>query len=78
MAEPKKRMTSTRSGNRQSKDALCEKTLVVCTNCKHKTIPHRVCFNCGFYKGKKVIDIKSDIIKKKKVDEQLKEDKDNE
>ncbi len=74
MAEPKKRMTSTRSGNRQSKDALGEKTLINCTNCKSKILPHKVCANCGFYKGKKIIDIKSDIVKKKKVEEQLKEE----
>ncbi len=74
MAEPKKRLTASRSGNRQSKDALKATTLISCTNCKQKITPHRVCSNCGFYKGKKIIDMKSDIVKKKKVDEQIKEE----
>ncbi len=74
MAEPKKRMTASRSGNRQSKDALKASTLVTCSNCKQKIAPHKVCSNCGFYKGEKIIEMKSDIIKKKKVEEQIKEE----
>lgn len=73
MAEPKKRMTSTRSGNRQSKDALKAKSLNICSNCKAKILPHRVCPNCGFYKGEKILKLKDEVKKTKKVDEQLAE-----
>lgn len=74
MAEPKKRLTSTRSGNRQSHDALKETTFVVCANCKSKILPHRVCKECGFYKGKKVLILKDEKKKAKKVQEELKDE----
>ena len=74
MAEPKKRMTSTRSGNRQSKDALKAKSLKVCTNCKANILPHRVCANCGYYKGEKILKMKEEIKKSKKQEEQIKEE----
>jgi len=75
MAEPKKRMTSTRSGNRQSKDALKSNSLNICSNCKTRVAPHRVCKNCGFYKGEKIIKMKDELKKNKKEESQLEEEK---
>ena len=74
MAEPKKRLTSTRSGNRQSKDALTAISLVVCSNCKSRIAPHKVCRVCGFYKGEKVVKMKDEVKKTKKIEEQLKDE----
>ena len=51
MAEPKKRLTSTRSGKRRSHLALEVQSLSLCPKCKSKKLPHRICPNCGFYKG---------------------------
>lgn len=59
MAEPKKRMTSTRSGNRQSHDHLKKINLSICSQCKEPKIPHRVCKFCGYYNNKEVIIKKS-------------------
>lgn len=58
MAEPKKRITSTRSGNRQSQDRLKSKSLSVCPQCKEQKMPHQVCGFCGFYKDKEIIKVK--------------------
>ena len=33
--------------------------LVNCPNCKTLKLPHRVCFNCGMYKGRQVIASKA-------------------
>lgn len=69
MAEPKKRLTRTRSGNRQSHDSISSINLISCPNCKAKIIPHRICKNCGYYKGLKIIknrDEKKEESKKKK------------
>ncbi len=55
MANPKKRMTSTRSGNRRSHHALRAQSLAVCPNCNQAVRTHRVCPNCGQYKGKTII-----------------------
>lgn len=57
MAEPKKRHTSARSGNRRSHLAVVEKGLQNCPKCNAKIIPHRVCSNCGYYKGQDVLEI---------------------
>jgi len=71
MAEPKKRLTRTRSGNRQSHDALKATSLSICSNCKQEMIPHTVCKNCGFYNGKKILTLKSEKAKEKKADKEL-------
>lgn len=57
MAEPKKRLTSTRSGNRKSHDALKHQCLSNCPKCSDPVPSHRVCPTCGTYKGEKIIDV---------------------
>lgn len=57
MAEPKKRLTSTRSGNRKSHLAAKAASLNNCSKCKAPVMPHRVCANCGFYKGNDVLEL---------------------
>lgn len=74
MAEPKKRLTATRSGNRQSHDALKKISLSNCPKCKAKVAPHTVCQNCGFYKGKKVLELKDEKVVSKKTEEELKDE----
>jgi large subunit ribosomal protein L32 len=74
MAEPKKRMTSTRSGNRQSHDALKARLLSVCPQCKSTKPGHQVCASCGYYKGKKVLNLKEDTKKAQKAEEELKDE----
>ncbi len=74
MAEPKKRMTSTRTGNRQSHDRLKTTGLIICSKCKSRIKPHRVCPNCGYYKGKKTVMDKKDLQIKKKKEEEIKDE----
>lgn len=57
MAEPKKRLTSARSGKRRSHLAKKLKTLAICPQCKSPIVPHRVCKDCGFYNGKDVLEL---------------------
>ena len=76
MAEPKKRHTSTRSGNRRSHLEVKTQSLAVCTQCKKPVIPHRICGNCGFYKGQDILELEK---KQKEKDERRKErEKENE
>lgn len=58
MAMPKKRMTSTRSGNRRSHLAKKAKQLGKCPKCKSAILSHRVCPVCGTYKGREIIKVK--------------------
>lgn len=57
MAEPKQRLTSTRSGNRRSHLAFKEKKLTTCAKCKSPVFAHHVCPECGFYKGDDVLQL---------------------
>ena len=58
MAVPKRKVSRTRRDKRRTNvwkleaPALCR-----CTQCGELKLPHRVCGNCGFYKGREVIKI---------------------
>ncbi len=60
------RMRHTRShtGNRRSHHALAAKTFSVCSHCKAQKETHVVCTNCGFYRGRKVVDVVKKVEKK--------------
>ena len=53
------RMRHTRShtANRRSHHALTAPTLAVCKNCGAQHRPHHMCLDCGYYKGRVVIDL---------------------
>lgn len=53
------RMRHTRShtANRRSHHALKAPNLSLCKNCGSEHRPHHMCLNCGFYKGRVVIDL---------------------
>jgi large subunit ribosomal protein L32 len=57
MPVPKKQLTRRRTGNRRSQahGKLKPVVLATCSNCNHRVMPHRVCQNCGYYKGKQII-----------------------
>lgn len=74
MAEPKKKLSRARSGARKSHDALKTTSLSVCSNCKSKKLPHRVCSVCGFYNGKKVVKSTKEVELETKQKEQLKDE----
>ena len=58
MAVPKRRQSKSRRDKRRSQDALTAPTWTTCGNCNEIVRPHHVCEQCGFYKGKKIIEIK--------------------
>jgi len=55
MANPKKRLTSTRSGNRRSHLALKMAGVIPCPKCSTPILPHIVCPKCGYYKHNQII-----------------------
>ena len=57
MPVPKRRQSKTRGRKRRTHDSLTLPTLVECKHCHKKILPHRVCPECGFYKGKSVIPV---------------------
>jgi len=69
MAEPKKRLTSTRSGARRSHLFSKKVNLATCPKCQSAVLPHQVCSNCGFYKGRDILKLEE---KQKAKDERRK------
>lgn len=63
MAHPKRRHSKSRRDKRRTHDGLSAPKLSICPHCKQLKLPHRICPLCGYYKGKKVLEIKP---KKKK------------
>jgi large subunit ribosomal protein L32 len=61
MAVPKKRTSKSVRNMRRAHDFLVQNTAVdfQCSNCGALKIRHRVCPACGFYRGKKVIEVRA-------------------
>ncbi|MBD3311657.1 MAG: 50S ribosomal protein L32 [Candidatus Magasanikbacteria bacterium] len=56
MALPAKQRTRTSKKQRASHFALSKMKLNKCEKCGKKTEPHKACLNCGYYKGRQVIN----------------------
>ena len=59
MAVPFRRTSKRVKRERRSHIKLTAANLATCPNCGKQILPHRVCKHCGFYKGKKVMDVKT-------------------
>ncbi len=70
MAVPKKRHTKSRRNKRRGNIFLKKPTLIVCPKCGKDSLPHTVCLNCGFYKGREIIDVFKKMNKKEKKDKE--------
>jgi len=57
MANPVKRHSKTRRNMRRAHDFLTAPNVVSCPQCGQPKLPHRVCFNCGTYKGREVLPL---------------------
>jgi len=55
MAVPKKKTSKSKKNMRRSHDAVSAPGISTCPQCQEPKQPHRVCSNCGTYKGKEVI-----------------------
>jgi large subunit ribosomal protein L32 len=59
MAVPKKKMSRSRTRRRKAQWKVRGPRMAVCSQCGHKHLPHRVCENCGTYRGREVIEPKT-------------------
>ena len=66
MGLPKRRHSKTRGRKRRTHDALKEPSMTVCSNCSAVILPHHLCPQCGYYKGRVVVVKKKKEKKKKK------------
>jgi len=54
---PKRRQSRGRTRRRRAHDHLSRIKLVECPTCHEMRLPHRVCANCGSYKGEAVLAV---------------------
>jgi len=66
MAVPKRKKTSSRRDQRRMHLFLKNPAVTLCPKCRKPARSHAVCHNCGYYKGKQVIDVLADLTKKEK------------
>lgn len=58
MAVQQRRVSKSRKGMRKSHLALTAPTVSTCKKCGKAVKPHHICKNCGYYNGKKIVNIK--------------------
>lgn len=64
MSVPPKRLSSRRKKTRAAHHALKAVKLSTCPKCKKPVLAHRVCANCGYYKGKDILELDKKLTKK--------------
>ncbi len=57
MAVPRRKTSRSKRDQRRGNIKIEQTALSVCTNCHALIRPHRVCPECGFYKGVEVIEV---------------------
>lgn len=60
MAVPKRKLSRARRDSRSANKGIKPHGVTSCGNCSAPSLPHQICFSCGFYKGRKVISTKAD------------------
>ena len=60
------RHTKSARNQRRSHHALETAQLSICSHCKKEVLPHTICQNCGYYKGRQIIDVLAKLDKKER------------
>jgi large subunit ribosomal protein L32 len=55
MPNPKRKHSKSRKWSRRAHHALKSPDLSICPRCHKDKMPHRICGNCGYYKGSPVV-----------------------
>lgn len=58
MAHPKHKHSKTRRDKRRTHDKAVKPTTAACSNCGSTHEYHRVCPECGYYRGKPAVEKK--------------------
>ena len=57
MATPKRRTTKAKSRSRAAHWKATPPTYSECSQCRQPKLPHRVCANCGYYRGRQAVEV---------------------
>ena len=62
MATPKRKTSHARTAQRKAQwlGSLNAPTVTACPNCGEATISHRACSSCGYYRKRKIVEIKEE------------------
>lgn len=60
MPVPKGKSSKSRRNKRSANQQAEVKAVASCQTCQTPVLPHQACYECGYYKGVKVIRTKSD------------------
>ena len=60
MAVPKKKKSRSRRDMRRSHDRVSMIGVTTCQQCHEPVLPHRICRECGTYRGKTIIQTAED------------------
>ncbi|OIO50785.1 MAG: 50S ribosomal protein L32 [Candidatus Brennerbacteria bacterium CG11_big_fil_rev_8_21_14_0_20_43_10] len=63
---PTRHHTKSRRNKGRSHFALHPLNLRECPKCHYRILPHQVCVNCGYYKGKEEVDVMKKLDKKER------------
>jgi large subunit ribosomal protein L32 len=66
MSVPKQRHTKQRRDRKRKRFAIKPKETQKCSKCGSLKLSHQVCPNCGYYKGREIINTLKKVEKKKK------------
>lgn len=66
MAVPRHSHTRSKVGKTRMHKYIKPVSLSLCPKCKKPVLPHTACRNCGYYKGREVINVLADLTKKEK------------
>lgn len=58
MANPKNRFSKSRTSKRRANWKLSKPNILECPKCHAPKMPHRVCAECGYYKGREAVSTK--------------------
>ncbi|HNX44195.1 MAG TPA: 50S ribosomal protein L32 [Bacteroidales bacterium] len=56
MPNPKHRFSKTRTAKRRTHYKIDAPTVAICSNCGASVLYHRVCPECGYYRGRLAIE----------------------
>ncbi|MFH0889357.1 MAG: 50S ribosomal protein L32 [Planctomycetota bacterium] len=57
MPNPKRKHSKSRKGTRRAHLSLVAPGFSICPRCHAEKLPHRICSNCGYYKGSAVVKL---------------------
>ncbi|MDD2964245.1 MAG: 50S ribosomal protein L32 [Bacteroidales bacterium] len=57
MPNPKRKWSKTRTAKRRTHYKATAPTIASCSNCGSPVLYHRVCPECGYYRGKQVMEV---------------------